>query len=236
MIDLFTVNSKVGEIVAKFPKASDILKEYRIDFCCGGNRPISEAFTERNLDGKQILERLNDLYQITIEQNNQEKDWTKSSNQEIIEHVVNKHHAFLNSELPALGQYVTKVFRVHGEHHPHLQDVHKLYHNLKTELEQHMIKEEEIVFPLITQYDQNPSIELLNRINEANGSLEDEHEMAGDLLKMLRDVTSDYQLPPGACRTYTLVYQRLEDLESDMFQHIHLENNLLFPRLSKSVS
>lgn len=230
MAQTFTETSIIGDIVTKFPKASDLFKSYRIDFCCGGNRPLIDAINERNLSEEEVLTNLNTLYEETKLLSESEVDWQTASNQELIDHIVNKHHGYLNEELPNLSPYVTKVLRVHGAEHPHLARVHKLFHELKAELEQHTIKEETSDFPLILAYEQNPTAENREKLSQIVGTLESEHTHAGDLIKEIREITNDFTPQAGACGTYRLVYQRLEALESDLFQHIHLENNILFPR------
>lgn len=226
----FTETSIIGEIVTKFPKASDLFKSYRIDFCCGGNRPLIDAVHERNLPAEEVLAHLNALYHETTLLNETKIDWETASYRELIDHIVNKHHRYLNEELPQLSPYVTKVLRVHGAGQPHLARIHKLFHELKTELEQHLIKEETEDFPLILAFEQNPTDEHFIKLHKVVEELESEHSDAGDMMKELRDITNDFTPPEGACGTYRLVYQRLEALESDLFQHIHLENNILFPR------
>lgn len=233
MENIFEPWTSIRDIVTKFPKASDIFKEYRIDFCCGGNRPLVEAIQEKNLSEREILEKLESLYQHTKALSQQEMNWEEASYSELIDHIVYKHHAYLMDELPPLGQFVTKILRVHGAQHHELSEVYRLFNHLKMELEQHTMKEDEEVFPLIKEYESHSSPLMLIRLQEKMETLEQEHDVAGNILKELRRVTKDYLLPEGACTSYRLTYQRLEDLESDLFQHIHLENNLLFPRLQK---
>ena len=230
MEQLFNAQSIIGEIVTKFPKASDLFKAYRIDFCCGGNRPLQEALDERNLSEEEVVGKLNQLYIEMKLLNEKEIDWNVASYSELIDHIISKHHRYLNEELPQLSPYVTKVLRVHGSEHKHLAKVHSLFNQLKAELEQHTIKEEAESFPFILQYVQNPTPENLEQVRNMVAELENDHDGAGDIIKELRDITSDFTPPAGACGTYRLVYQRLEDIESDLFQHIHLENNILFPR------
>jgi regulator of cell morphogenesis and NO signaling len=225
----FTEQSIIGDIVAQFPKASDLFKSYRIDFCCGGQRPLKEAIQERNLDGKAILEQLNTLYAQSLEKD--EKNWSEASYSELIDHIIQKHHRYLAEELPNLSPYVTKVLRVHGAHHPHLAQVHKLFNELKTELEQHTIKEETHAFPLILQFEETPTPENREMMKQAIRELINEHDVAGDIIKTIREITNDFTPPEDACRTYRLVYNRLEALEEDLLEHIHLENNILFPRV-----
>lgn len=230
----FNGSEKIGEIVAKFPKASHIFREYQIDFCCGGNRPLSEAIRAQNLDEAKVLGKLNQLCGETERLTDGETDWRAVSSSDLMDHIIAVHHAYLQKELPLLSDFVTKILRVHGAAHGEvLSGLHRLFHSLKAELEQHLIKEEEEIFPLIKQWEANPSQELLEKTVRAIGELEREHSAAGDLLKEMRQVTDHYKLPEEACRTYTLTFQKLEELEADLFQHIHLENNILFLRLTR---
>ncbi len=219
----------VRDIVNELPKASDLFKKNRIDFCCGGNIPLTQAAAQNGLNLEDLLEELKDVFE---KYENAEKDvevWTNSDSNTIINHVIENYHRVSEEELALLNPYVTKVSRVHGDHHPELIKMNELFYEFKKELLEHMAKEEEIVFPLIKQLadgtvpNREEAIQLINE-------LEKEHDHAGELLRQIRSVTSDFALPLDACGTYRLVYARLEELESLTFMHVHLENNILFPR------
>lgn len=227
----FTSADTIGNIVVNFPKAIDTFKEYNIDFCCGGHRPLAEALKEQNLSENEILNKINQEYDSFKDSMHADIDWRTASYSDLIDYVIQKHHTFLQNELPAIGQLVTKILRVHGDHHIELAKVHKLFNSLRTELEAHLIKEEEVLFPIIKKYEKNPTPELLDKALRTIKELEDEHTGAGDVLKELRRITEQYQTPADGCPTYSLTYQKLYELESDLFQHIHMENNIMFPRL-----
>ncbi|PEB52324.1 iron-sulfur cluster repair di-iron protein [Bacillus pseudomycoides] len=227
----FTKTSIVGEIVTVFPQSSDLFKKYRIDFCCGGDKTIEVATQTKEISSDELLKILNQQYTLYKSKNNESTNWSEVNLSTLIDHIIEKHHRFIQEELPQLSPYVTKVFRVHGQTESHLSIVHRLFHELKLELEQHIMKEETLVFPLIKTYEQNPTEENLVLAIERLEELEQEHDKAGDLIKELRIITNDFTPPGHACRTYRMVYNRLEDFESDLFQHVHLENNILFKRL-----
>lgn len=229
-MNLFDRSTKTGEIVIKVPQTSSILKKYRIDFCCGGNRPIGKVLEEKNLDGEVVLHELNTLAQ-SLEAKPAEKDWTTASYEETINHIIHTHHAYLARELPEISLYVTKIMRVHGPHHPELVELHTLFHTLKMELERHTAKEEQTEFPLILEYEKDPTAERFEMLEQAFANLESEHAGAGEILFKMREITRDYTLPEDACMTYQLTFKKLEELESDTFQHVHLENYILFPRV-----
>ncbi|EKN65386.1 nitric oxide-dependent regulator [Neobacillus bataviensis LMG 21833] len=224
-----TENSLVKDIVNELPKTSDVFKKNRIDFCCGGNIPLSLAVAQNGL----IMDNLLDELKVVFEKyENTEKDvevWTDSDSNTIIDHVISNYHRVSEEELMNLSPYVTKVSRVHGDNHPELLKVNELFYEFKKELIEHMEKEEAIVFPLIKQLADGTvenREEAINMIVE----LEKEHDHAGEILRQIREVTSDFELPLDACGTYRLVYARLEALEGLTFMHVHLENNILFPR------
>lgn len=231
-MSIFNSNQKIGDIVAKFPNAADILKKYKIDFCCGGDRLLSAAIKEQNVNEEELLERINTSYEIF--KNNiklKDRNWVEAPLNELVDQILNVHHAYLYENLPKISELTTKILRVHGQNHPELSRVHKLFHTIKMELDAHLIEEETIQYPAIREYlISNSEIDLDKAVNIIE-QLQDEHIGAGNILKELRKITNDYEVPDNACTTYRLTYNKLEEMESDLFQHIHLENNILFPRL-----
>ena len=227
----FTENTLVKDIVNELPKSSDLFKKHRIDFCCGGNIPLANAAQERGLDPAAIVAELQTLFTKSEPSENEMEKWIHSDSQSLIAHIISAYHRPLEEELTMLSPYVTKVARVHGENHPELLKVYELYYAFKKEMLEHTAKEEETVFPLIQQLNDST---IANREEAINAivELEKEHDAAGAILKELREITADYELPFDACGTYRLVYKRLEALEEQTFMHVHLENNILFPRFT----
>lgn len=234
---MFKLNDTVGNIVTEFSGAADILKENKIDFCCGGDRKLDEAVREDLGDSsktEKILNQINENYSEKKDYYAEIEDPKNLSQSQLVEYIVDKHHGFLQQNLPQLSELTTKILRAHRENHGDLlKKVHRLFSTLKMELEEHLIKEEEEIFPLIVEYSQTEadpdSAQSLAGILE----LKEEHDTAGDIIKELRELTNDYQLPEDACNSFKLTYQLLQELESDLFQHIHLENNIFFARLEK---
>ncbi|MFC4797900.1 iron-sulfur cluster repair di-iron protein [Neobacillus sp. GCM10023253] len=225
----FSANSLVKDIVNELPKTSDVFKSYRIDFCCGGNIPLSEAAAQGNLNIDAILEDLKAVYEKNESKETDLEVWTNSDSNTIIDHVIANYHRATEEEFKMLSPYVTKVSRVHGDNHPELLKVYELYHEFKKEMLEHMAKEEEIVFPIIRKL-ADGTIENRDEAINMIVELEKEHDHAGAILKELREITGDFTPPLDACGTYRLVYSRLEELEGLTFMHVHLENNILFPR------
>ncbi|WP_194542455.1 iron-sulfur cluster repair di-iron protein [Paenibacillus sp. JZ16] len=229
----FTLQSQVSDIVTSIPQTADLFRSLRIDFCCGGQVPLEEAAKQRNLEPAAVLEKVQTLENKFADY--QESRPASLRESELIEYIQHKHHAFLRDELPALTPYVTKLARVHGEHHPELLRVQELFSDLKKELLEHTMDEDEHVFPLILKFVAEPNHQAAAELKPHVSELEDEHAHAGRLLQELREVTADFELPSDACGTYRLVYQRLAMLEKDTFEHIHLENNILFERILEAV-
>ncbi|MGF7048552.1 regulator of cell morphogenesis and NO signaling [Paenibacillus sp. DS2015] len=230
---IFDKEDKVSEIVIKFPKASDYFRDHKIDFCCGGNRPLQEALEERGLELKRVLDELHHLAanHAGLEDNQGGKNvYVQMDSSTLIQYIVSKHHDYLREELPEIQKNVTRVNRVHGHHDLHLVEVEALYTVLKNELLEHTTKEEVEIFPQMLIWDETQNTSSDNKLREAISGLESEHDEAGNILKKLREITNDFTPPVNACTTYRLTYERLAELERMTYEHVHLENNILFPR------
>lgn len=228
-MSVFSTSTPVGEIVSEMPGAGEIFKKYRIDFCCGGMKPLGEAILEQGADEREVLEKLDAAFAASKNLAGQ-TDFKAMSETELIRYIESTHHVYVKKTLPMLGEYTTTVLRAHGQNHGELFKVHKLFHGLKTELEQHLIKEEELLFPAIREYLGAPRKDLLEKIRSVMCETIGEHETAGGVLKELRKITGDYSTPADGCSTYRTTYEKMEELESDLFKHIHLENNILFKK------
>ncbi len=225
----FSSHTMVKDIVNELPKSSDVFKKHRIDFCCGGNIPLSQAAAASGIDVDVLLSEIKEVQEKSQPGDQHLEVWTDSDSVAIIDHIISQYHDPLREEFLMLSPYVTKVSRVHGDNHPELLKVYDLYSQFKKELLEHMEKEEKIVFPLIKKLAEN-TVENREEAISLITELEKEHDTAGAILKEMRSVTSDYKLPLDACGTYNLVYKRLEMMEEQTFMHVHLENNILFPR------
>jgi regulator of cell morphogenesis and NO signaling len=230
-MNTFTVEQTPAEIVKVFPKASDLFNKREINFCCKGDRPLQTVISEKNLDEAVVLEELHTAYEEWNKEEHEVVDWDAVPLSELTNHIFDKHHAFLHEELAPIGQFVTKVTRVHGDDHPHLKELYRLYHDFKASIEEHMANEEAEVFPLIEAYEENPVEEIAEKIQKVNEGLKADRENQVLLLNKMRKATNDFTLPSGACNSYRITYARLEELEKDTIEHIHLENNILFERI-----
>lgn len=233
---MFESSQRIGEIVSQMPKAGEIFKQYKIDFCCGGNRALKDVLAEKKLDEGEILNRLEAVYHEGKTDNEPIRDFTGMKPVQLAEYIEEKHHGYLKRIMPELDELTTKIMRVHGLHHGELFKVHKLFATLKADLEEHLMKEEEILFPMIREYQGKHSVRLLSEIGRVIRETEDEHEAAGDILKELRSITNDYKVPDDGCGTYRATFEKLEEMEADLFQHIHLENNILFKKMGVDIN
>ena len=227
----YTETSLIRDIVDEIPKTSDVFKRYRIDFCCGGNRPIGEAAAELNVDIATLMDEITAIQQKSTGEKIDLAVWTKSDSSTIIDHVIEQYHRPLEEELKNLSPYVTKITKVHGDSHPELLRVNELFFELKRELLEHTAKEEAKVFPMLLQLDKASaeSAEMVNEIVE----LEKEHDHAGEILRELREISSDFTIPQDGCGTYQLVFKRLEALEGGNLHARSFRKQYSLPTLFK---
>ncbi len=224
----FTLNSLLGNIVATFPGAGDYFIGKQIDFCCGGDRSLGTAIEEQDELTVRVLEELNILYADFQERRETFTDWAKEGGSKLIEHIEVEHHEFLRRELEAISALLFKLLGVHGQSHEELFQIHATYNALRAELEAHLVKEEIYLFPVVRDIENKVLGARVESLVEVLNELEGEHDGAGDALKKLRELTDHYTAPADACPTYKLTFDKLRALEKNTFEHVHLENNVLF--------
>lgn len=225
------INISLGEIVKAFPGTVPTFNKYKLDYCCGGKDSLKIAAEALSLNADSILNEINTIITKSSETTNKYKNWDNESMGSIIEYILNKHHVFMKETLFELDLLMLKILKVHfktdGET---LLQVHKLFGNLKTEMDAHLIKEEGNLFPMILEYERTKNLELKHKISSYIEETESEHDTAGDVFKKLENITNNYTAPEDACPTYVRTYKLLDALEKDTFNHIHLENTILFGR------
>ena len=220
----------VGEMVVEQPSRARVFEQFGIDYCCGGKIPLAEACATRGTDLDAVLNALRESE--TVASPDTEKDWSRESMTSLVDHIVATHHAYLREEFPRLTKMTEKVVQVHGERHSELAEVRDVFAALRAELDIHMQKEEEVLFPMIKQLDSGVTgaASLCGTIAAPIRMMEHEHDSAGDALGRLRRLTDDFAIPADACNTYRVMLDGLATLEADLHQHIHKENNILFPK------
>ncbi|MGV1064763.1 iron-sulfur cluster repair di-iron protein [Clostridium perfringens] len=231
MEKLIRKDYSLGEVVTVYPAVVKKFNDMELDYCCGGSKSLEVALKEKGVDVDKFVEDLSKEFKEFKFENSQYVDWREKSSEELINHIVEIHHAETFRLLKEIDPLMVKVFKVHFSHNPELlMKVHSLFGKLKCELEEHLLKEENILFPLMIKYDQAKDKEEKKEIEGDIRIIVNEHEAAGDILKELAEVTDDYKVPEWGCISFKLLYDYLHDLEKDLFIHIHKENNILFPR------
>jgi regulator of cell morphogenesis and NO signaling len=223
---------KIGKIVAKDYRKAMVFKSHGIDFCCGGAATLKSVVEEKALTLDEILSELEAIdYSEEVVEDYENWDCTR-----LVDHIVNTHHAYVRKTVEQLTPMLTKVEMVHGGWRPELTEIKGLFTALSSELMMHMQKEEMILFKSIKELAagyENESRTCFGSIQNPINMMEHEHDTAGDLMKEINRLSDGYTLPKGACATYIVVYNVLNEFENDLFKHIHLENNILFPKAIK---
>lgn len=223
----------IGQIVSKDMRKAEVFKKFGIDFCCGGKKTIREACSEKGIDPERLTQELNQSTHIQAQRPLAYDEWALDF---LAQYVVATHHAYVKKNLPELRSYSVKVANVHGDAHPELVAIYHLVEAVNEELTQHMMKEENVLFPYIkTLVDvekthQAPQAPHFGSVRKPITMMELEHDSVGKLLDEIRILSSTYTLPEDACGSYTLLYKMLAEFEDDLHVHIHLENNILFPK------
>ncbi len=221
----------VGAMVVEDPSRARVFEHFGIDYCCGGKIPLAEACAERGADLDAVLKALHKSQAHASPES--QKDWSQESMTSLVDHIVATHHAYLREEFPRLTKMTERVAQVHGERHSELPEVRDVFAALRNELEMHMQKEEQILFPMIKQLDSGVAGGVAGHcgtIANPINMMEQEHDSAGDALGTLRKLTGGFVVPDDACNTYRVMLDGLAKLEVDLHQHIHKENNILFPK------
>jgi regulator of cell morphogenesis and NO signaling len=228
-------NRTVGELVSENSRRAQVFETLGIDYCCGGDKPLEQACQNRGLAVEDVLKQ---LQAVDAESPKDEQDWRKTSMTELADHIEQTHHVYLRKALPRLTELSLKVRNAHGENHPEVLDVEQVFLGLKAELESHMMKEEQILFPLIRRLELSDTAQSFHcgSVNNPISVMEHEHDNAGQALERLRELTNGYTLPEDGCNTFRALLDGLEELERDLHTHIHKENNILFPRASERES
>ncbi len=214
-------NITIGSVVAELPKASRIFGGYGIDFCCGGHKNLRAVIKEQGIAEEAIY---SDLEEVQREREESYKDisFNTMSPTVLSAYIEDRHHNYLRETLPEIAQLLATILRVHGNKHTELFEVYRLYGMLKSDLEQHLLREETMLFPAFEEEMANEKA-----IAEQSAIIIAEHEAAGEVLEKLRHATKHYQIPQDVCGTFRKTYELLEELEMDLHEHIHLENNIL---------
>ena len=221
----------VRDIALQQPTSIRVFQHLGIDFCCGGRKPLAEACAASNLEVDAVLAALEAANQIPAPPT---RDWSTATLEALSQHIVTTHHAYAKAELPRLALLAHKVVLRHGDTQHELPLIQSSLAQLDTELTQHFAKEETVLFPYITELEHSartsPPRRCFGTVANPIAMMTEEHDAAGELLAHIRQLSHQFTTPIGACPTYCAFYQGLSEFEQDLHHHIHLENNILFPR------
>ncbi len=218
-------NKTIAEIVSDDISTASVFKKYHIDFCCGGGKTVENACIKANVNVDDVIQDLINNTTKNSTPNLNFKDWTAEF---LVDYIVNVHHNYVKENMEIINEFAEKVATVHGHHAPETIEIATLFSSLINELNSHLEKEENILFPAIKlkasdknyQYDKN-----------VIGILEDEHEHAGEIVKKITLLSNNFTTPDWACNTFKALYFKLDEFINDLYQHIHLENNILFSKI-----
>jgi regulator of cell morphogenesis and NO signaling len=229
-----TITKTVRDYAIESPQTIPVFEKLGIDFCCGGNRPLDEACASAHLNLDSVLQSLEKALAEPVRPT--DRELRAGSLAELMSHIVKTHHVYVRTNVPEISKLAEKVYGKHGPNHPELETIRNVFLGLGQELMTHLMKEENILFPYIERMEEaviqgDPILPPpFGTVANPVRMMEHEHDDAGIALKSLRETTSNYQPPADACVSFQALYTALQNFEKDLHQHIHLENNVLFPR------
>ncbi len=231
--------TNIRDIVVDDYRTAAVFQKYGLDFCCGGGVPVEQACREKQIDATAVLDEVDAVVASGPSGEPNVNDWELDF---LADYIVQNHHRYVTRISPVLHQHADKVASAHGERSPHLLEVARLVHAMLDDMGSHMLKEEQVLFPMIkalansARTGVSPDGISLTQVRAAIAMMEMEHAESGDILARLRELTDDYQPPSSACTTYRVFFRELEEFDLDMRRHVHLENNVLFAKTGAAKS
>ncbi|HZF64777.1 MAG TPA: iron-sulfur cluster repair di-iron protein [Chitinophagaceae bacterium] len=227
------LDQTLAQIVTSNHQAASVFEKYNLDFCCNGKRSLQKACEEKSLSADQIAAELSQAIVSSSSAQSAVVNYLSLTN--LCDYIVDTHHSYVRESTPQIIAYLEKIVFKHGKTFPYIADVLQLMKQLQKELAEHMLKEERILFPRIKQLEKarsqgNDTIPSQEALEMPVSVMEEEHEHAGRLIELIREKTNNYTPPAGACTTHTVTLSALKTFEADLHQHVHLENNILFPK------
>jgi regulator of cell morphogenesis and NO signaling len=225
----------VRELALEIPEATRIFEKIGIDYCCGGGKSLEEACSTANLSVDEVLDAL-EFEEQKARANRKDRNWLTEPLADLVAHINDTHHKYTREEIARLGPLFEKVVSVHGKNHPELQSIQASFLELADELTMHLMKEEMMLFPYIVRMEESVTEQQpilpppFGTVQNPVSMMQHEHDSAGDALRAMREASRGYSAPADACVSYQTLYKALTEFEADLHQHIHLENNILFPR------
>jgi len=228
-----TSNKTVGAYVAEDYRTARVFEKYGIDFCCGGKIGLAGACRERDIVPAAIVAEIEALKEEPQDRSQNYGSWGLPF---LADYIVNTHHGYLNENTRQIAVYANKIAEVHGAHHPEVIEIARIFDRIAIDMEAHLREEEEVLFPAIKRIDtarkngSEPGAADLKTIKECLEKLHQEHDAIGDAVHTIRDLSKRYAIPADVCNTFVVTYRKLKEFEDDLHKHVHLENNILFPK------
>jgi regulator of cell morphogenesis and NO signaling len=225
----------LGEIAAKDLRKAEVFKKYGLDFCCGGKKTVKEACAEKGLDVTKIEQELQNSDKTSFTARPLPyNDWNLDF---LADYIVNTHHSYVTKSIPDIRNYAAKVAKVHGDNHPELLRINQLAQEVCDEMSSHMVKEETVLFPYVKELvaakkNGNAKVKFggLDTVETPINMMEMEHEVVGNNMDEIRKISNNYEVPEDGCASYSFLFKTLDEFENDLHIHVHLENNILFPK------
>ncbi|UKM65980.1 iron-sulfur cluster repair di-iron protein [Flavobacteriaceae bacterium GSB9] len=227
---------QIGQFVADDYRTAAIFSNYGIDFCCGGHKTIEDVCNKKDIDAIALLNELDAVLNTKTSESIDYKSWPMDL---LVDYIEKKHHRYVEEKVPVLRQFLDKLCRVHGERHPELLEINKLFTASAGELASHMKKEELILFPfvkkMVSAIANQSGVEAphFGTVENPIATMMEEHDNEGERFRKIAELTNNYNPPADACNTYRVTFAMLDEFEKDLHLHIHLENNILFPKAVK---
>lgn len=230
------LNENVGDLVAEDYRVAAVFAKHGIDFCCGGQTPLAAICRDNGLDSAAILNEIEAVKNSPVERSQNYAAWELPF---LADYIINTHHSYLNENTGQIAAYAHKIAEVHGAHHPEVREISDIFDKIAADMVAHLQEEEEVLFPTIKRTDaaiksgNAPAGKDRETIQSSLEKLHLEHEVIGDAVHAIRHLTKDYVIPEGVCNTFVVTYQKLKEFEDDLHKHVHLENNILFPKAAQ---
>ncbi|RSK38656.1 iron-sulfur cluster repair di-iron protein [Mangrovimonas spongiae] len=230
------ITKQIGSYVANDYRTAAVFSKYGIDFCCKGHRSLQEVCEKKSIDSNVLLDELNTIMTSKSGEIIDYKSWPLDL---LVDYIEKKHHRYVAEKIPVLKQFLDKLCKVHGSRHPELFEINELFTASASELAAHMKKEELILFPFIKQMvsatisGQPVKIPVFGTVENPIATMMKEHNNEGERFRKIASITNNYTPPADACNTYRVTFAMLKEFEQDLHLHIHLENNILFPKATK---
>lgn len=225
-------NMTLSEIAIENLNYTEIFEKYGLDFCCNGNVNYSEACKNKGIDENKLADELNGVSKMKNEKENYDK-WKLDF---LVDYIINNHHHYIVESVPKINEHLKKIVVKHSDNHPELAEITKSFSVVSKELQLHMVKEEKILFPYIKHMvlvhigKAKNEAPYFGKVENPIRMMEEEHIIAGDIFKKIRELSINYNIPDDACVTFNMTMVELKEFEEDLHKHIHLENNILFPK------